>query len=216
MGMRLVVLGPPGAGKGTQAERLAQHFGVPHIATGDLFRANLADRTPLGLDARQYMEAGVLVPDELTEAMVDRRLDDADAQAGFVLDGFPRNVAQASALEDVLARRGVAVSAAVLLEVPEAVLLERLTGRRVCPVCHATYHVIFNPPKVPGICDRCGAALVQRPDDSEETVRTRLGVYQSETAPVTAFYDGRGRLRRVSGAGAVAAVTSRILEVLGD
>jgi adenylate kinase len=214
--VRLVLLGPPGAGKGTQADRLAVHFSVPHIATGDLFRANLAQNTPLGQEAKRYMEAGVLVPDSVTEAMVDQRLDEPDAAAGFVLDGFPRNVAQAAALERMLARRGLAVSQAVAIDVPEAVLLERLTGRRVCPQCQATYHVTFNPPRTPGICDRCGAALVQRRDDSEETVRTRLRVYHEETAPVAAFYEHRRLLASVSGLGSVEDVTARILEVFGD
>src|SRR5579875_1853645 len=200
--MRLVLLGPPGAGKGTQADILAAHYGVPHVSTGDLFRDNLRQGTPLGLEAKRYMDAGVLLPDEVTRRMVGDRIDRPDAAPGFVLDGFPRNVAQGEALDHMLGERRLRLDRAVAVEVPENLLIRRLTGRSLCPACQATYHVEFHPPAKDGVCDRCGAALVQRPDDRAETVATRLQVYRSETAPLVDFYRRQGLLATVPGDGA--------------
>ncbi|MCY0885550.1 MAG: adenylate kinase [Firmicutes bacterium] len=212
--MELVLLGPPGAGKGTQADHLAAHFGVPHISTGAIFRQNLADRTPLGLEARRYMEAGQLVPDEVTIGMVAARLQEPDARAGFILDGFPRNVAQAEALDRMLARSGVGLTAALLLEADRDLVMARLTGRRVCERCGATYHVEYHPPKVAGVCDVCGGPLVQRPDDRPETVARRLDVYEQETRPVVDYYRRRGLLVTVPAEGAENEVTRRIIAAL--
>jgi adenylate kinase len=214
--MRLVLLGPPGAGKGTQADILAAHYGVPHVSTGDLFRYNLRQGTGLGLEAKGYMDAGILVPDDVTSRMVADRIDRSDAAPGFVLDGYPRNVTQGESLQRMLAEREQSLDRAVAVEVPEELLLRRLTGRRLCPSCQATYHVDFNPPAREGICDRCGAELVQRPDDRAETVATRLQVYRDETAPLVDYYRTRGLLASVSGDGSVEDVTRRIREVLDD
>lgn len=214
--MRVVLLGPPGAGKGTQAARLAEALGVPHVSTGDLFRKNLREGTPLGLEAKRYMEAGQLVPDAVTEQMVAARLGAPDAAAGAVLDGFPRNLAQAAALDRLLAAKGWRLDRAVLLAVPRDLVIERLTGRRVCPVCQATYHIVFHPPRVAGRCDRDGAELVQRPDDRRETVEERLLVYDRETAPLEAWYRERGLLLTVDGSGEPDAVTARLVAALRD
>lgn len=213
--MRLVLLGPPGAGKGTQAERLADHYGIVHISTGDLFRANLREKTALGREAQRYMETGNLVPDSVTEAMVDERLDQPDAAKGFVLDGFPRNLGQAAALERMLKDHAVKLDWALALVVGRDLLVARLTGRRICAKCQATYHVEFNPPVVPGICDRCGGSLVQRSDDSVDTVTRRLEVYDQETAPLLDFYRDRGVLSEIAGVGTVEAVTAKVIEVIG-
>ncbi|MGC8487164.1 MAG: adenylate kinase [Clostridia bacterium] len=214
--MRLVLLGPPGAGKGTQADILAAHYGVPHVSTGDLFRYNLRQGTALGLEAKGYMDVGILVPDDVTSRMVADRIDRNDAAPGFVLDGYPRNVTQGESLQCMLAEREQSLDRAVVVDVPEELLLRRLTGRRLCPACQATYHVEFSPPVREGICDRCGAELVQRPDDREETVAIRLQVYRDETAPLVDFYRTRGLLASVSGDGSVEDVTRRIREVLDD
>jgi adenylate kinase len=213
--MNLVLLGPPGAGKGTQAARLAAYFGLLHVATGDLFRQNLREGTPLGLEARRYMDQGLLVPDSVTVAMVEARIDQPDAQAGFVLDGFPRNLAQAEALDRILADRRRRLDHVLALVVDREAIVRRLTGRWVCPACQATYHVEFNPPRVAGVCDRCGTPLVQRADDSLETVTKRLAVYDEETAPLVSFYREREILTEVDGMGSVEDVTARLVGVLG-
>lgn len=212
--MRLILLGAPGAGKGTQAQALAAHYRVPHISTGEIFRQNLTQGTELGERARSYMQKGLLVPDDVTEAMVDARLGEPDAEAGFILDGFPRTVPQAKALEVMIQRRGLRLDAALLLVVPEDLLTLRLTGRRVCPQCGANYHVQFHPPKRDGWCDHCGAALVQRPDDSLETVKTRLRVYEEQTAPLIGYYRDRGLLREVDGRRPVEEVTAHVVRLL--
>ncbi len=213
--MRVVLLGPPGSGKGTQAEVLAKTYGIVHISTGDLFRDHLSRGTQLGQLAQQYMSAGTLVPDDVTEAMVAGRIAQADAQSGFVMDGFPRNLRQAQDFDQMLAQRGLGLEAAVLLTVPRDRLIQRLTGRRVCPQCQATYHVVFHPPQVPGVCDVCGAELVQRPDDREATVRQRLAVYDQETAVLIPYYRERGQLVEIDGDRPPAEVSNALVDALG-
>ncbi|GAB6877304.1 adenylate kinase [Thermaerobacter litoralis] len=213
--MRWIFLGPPGAGKGTQAARLAERAGVPQIATGDMFRAAVREGTPLGLEAKRYMDAGQLVPDEVTLGLVRERLAQPDCRAGFLLDGFPRTVAQAEGLKDVLAGLGVRLDGVLYFDVPDAVVVERLSGRRVCPACGATYHVRFDPPRVEGRCDRCGAELVQRADDREETVRQRLAVYREQTEPLVRYYREAGLLHTVEADRPIAEVEAAIARITG-
>ncbi|MCL4521688.1 MAG: adenylate kinase [Firmicutes bacterium] len=215
--MRLVMLGAPGAGKGTQADRLAVRYGIPHVSTGDLFRANLSQGTALGQTAQRFMSQGQLVPDEVTEAMAWERLNAGDAETGYILDGFPRNVAQAQHFESKLVLAQQSLRAVVHIYVEPVVLERRLTGRRTCPGCKASYHVVFNPPALAGICDACGAELVQRDDDRPETVKKRLEVYMDETAPLVNYYSERGLLVMVDGNWPVDNVTDAILARLeGD
>ncbi|HEY8414917.1 MAG TPA: adenylate kinase, partial [Thermaerobacter sp.] len=190
--MRWIFLGPPGAGKGTQAARLAERAGVPQISTGDMLRAAVRAGTPLGLEAKRYMDAGQLVPDDVTIAIVRERLAQDDCRRGFLLDGFPRTVPQAEGLAAALEELGVGLDGVLYFDVPDEVVVERLSGRRVCPECQATYHVRFDPPREAGRCDRCGAALVQRHDDREETVRERLAVYRRQTEPLVDYYHRAG------------------------
>lgn len=208
------MLGAPGAGKGTQAARLAEAFGLVHISTGDIFRANLSQGTPLGRKAQEYMDRGDLVPDDVTVAMVKDRLGAADVARGFILDGFPRTLPQAEALDRVLAERDSRVDCAVYLKVPDAVLVDRLTGRRVCPSCGANYHARSHPPKREGVCDVCGAALTVRPDDREATVKKRLAVFHQSTAPLIDYYRDRGALLKADGEGSVDAVTGFVVSAL--
>jgi adenylate kinase len=198
--MNLILLGPPGAGKGTQAERLREDFGLPHIATGDMLRAEVAEGTPLGERARRYMNNGDLVPDDLIVEMITRRVDAQDARDGFLLDGFPRNEKQADALERALADHERTLTAALLVEVPDEEVVRRLAGRRTCVMNPShIYHVEFDPPKHEGVCDQDGARLIQRDDDREETLRHRLEVYHAQTEPLIAYYDRTGKLRRFDG-----------------
>lgn len=197
--MRLVLLGPPGAGKGTQAVRLSQRFGVPHISTGDMFREALTKKTQLGLAAKEYMDAGKLVPDDITIGLVRDRLAKSDCSKGFILDGFPRNVVQAEALEKLFECLGVRLDAAVYMGTGADIIIRRLSGRRVCRDCGATYHVSFNPPSEESTCLRCGGRVCQRTDDKEETVRERLRVYEALTEPVVDYYKGLGILKVVDG-----------------
>ncbi|EGL81994.1 Adenylate kinase [Caldalkalibacillus thermarum TA2.A1] len=197
--MNLVLMGLPGAGKGTQAEKIVDTFGIPHISTGDMFRGAIKDGTPLGREAKAYMDRGELVPDEVTIGIVKERLAKDDCKQGFLLDGFPRTVAQAEALDDILAKSGRKLDHVIYIEVAQETLLKRLTGRRICRDCGATYHVLFNPPKQEGVCDRCGGSLYQRDDDSEETVQTRLEVNLKQQEPLLNFYKQKGYLRTVNG-----------------
>jgi adenylate kinase len=200
------MFGPPGAGKGTIAGALTEQWGIPHIATGDMLRAQVRQGTELGRRAQDYMDAGELVPDDLILEMVRRRLSEADARRGFILDGFPRTLAQADALDEMVG----GVDAVMDLEVPEQELIRRLSGRRVCPQCRAIYQVDTMPPRKAGVCDRCGAQLVRRADDEPEAVRNRLAVYREQTAPVLAYYRERGLLRSMDGTRGSAAVVDEI------
>lgn len=213
--LRVVLLGPPGAGKGTQAERIAQAYDVPHVSTGDIFRANVRQGTELGHRSRSYMEAGELVPDDIVIGMVADRLGEPDA-AGFLLDGFPRTVPQAQALEEILAEVGRPLDAVLRLALDEDEIVRRITGRRVCPACGATFHVDYEPAARRGVCDQCGAKLTQRRDDREEVVTNRLSVYRRQTEPLEYFYWQRGLLRDVEAVGSVEEVTGRALAVLAE
>jgi len=214
--MRVIFLGPPGAGKGTQAGTLAAEWGVPHIATGNMLREAAAHGTKLGLEARAYMERGDLVPDEVMIGVVAERLGQSDAREGFLLDGFPRTVAQAEALESLLKDSGLELSRVIFFQVSPDELVRRLTGRRVCKRCASNFHLFFAPPKVAGVCDRCGGELYQREDDREATVRGRLEIYAERTAPLLDYYRNRGLLLSVGGEGAPEAVASCIREAVGQ
>jgi adenylate kinase len=197
----VILLGGPGSGKGTQAERVVARFGLPHISTGEMLRAAVAQGTEMGRAAQKSMEAGALVPDEVVIGVVRDRLAEADAQDGFLLDGFPRTIAQAERLDGMLADAGRGVTHVVLLDVPEDELVRRLAGRRLCKGCGKGYHVVYDPPKTEGVCDACGAELYQRSDDNEATVRNRLGVYRAQTEPLVGYYEGRGVLLTAHGGG---------------
>lgn len=212
--MNLVLLGAPGAGKGTQGRMLQEKFGIPQISTGDMLRAAKQARTPLGLQAEKYMSSGHLVPDEVVIGLMEERLKESDAQNGFILDGFPRTISQAEALDKMLRRNASPVEAAVNLMVPEEELVSRLTGRRTCSECGAGYHLKFSPPRKDEICDRCGGKLFQREDDKEETIRQRLKVYQDQTAPVVQFYKKQSVLREISGTGTVQEIFDRLSGIL--
>jgi adenylate kinase len=212
--MRLVLLGPPGAGKGTQARHLVERFGVPLIATGDIFRSNVAEGTELGRLAKAYLDAGELVPDEVTIGMVMQAID--QVPVGFILDGFPRNIRQAEALEAELAARDAPLSAALAFLVDEETAVKRIAGRRTCANCQRPYNVFFDPPRAEGVCDACGGPLLQRTDEDEPTVRRRLEVYRESTAPLLKFYSDRGLLREVDAEETEAEVTERVLSALAD
>ncbi|TWV57129.1 adenylate kinase [Streptomyces misionensis] len=213
--MRIVLVGPPGAGKGTQAVRLAEQLAIPHISTGDLFRANISRQTELGKLAKSYMDAGNLVPDEVTIAMAKDRMEQADAAGGFLLDGFPRNVAQAEALDELLRTENMALDAVLDLEVPEDEVVKRIAGRRICRNDSShVFHVDYNAPRQAGVCDVCGGELYQREDDSEDTVRTRLEVYHTQTEPIIDYYRSQGLVRTISAQAPVDEVTQRALEAL--
>jgi adenylate kinase len=204
----VVLLGPPASGKGTQAARLKEALDLPHVASGDLFRENLKNETELGRKAKVYMDRGELVPDDVTIAMVMERLSQPDCAGGAILDGFPRTIAQAEALDRALAGRGHEISVVLYVAVPDEVLVERVSGRRLCRVCGESYHVRFNPPKQPGVCDNDGAELYQRDDDKPETVRKRLQVYWGQTSPLIDYYRSRGVLVEIDGDQPIDAVTA--------
>ncbi len=218
MGLRIVMLGAPGAGKGTQAKRIASGHALPHISTGDIFRAHLRNGTDLGKQVQEYLDAGTLVPDELTCRIIAERLAEPDCANGYILDGFPRSVPQAQTLGEVLSERGEKLDVAVNIDIEDAETIERLTARRSCPKCGRIYNLKFDPPKRAGICDNdaCeGAQLIQRKDDQEETIRERLKVYHETTEPIIAYYDQQGILTSVRGTGATPAdVFARIEETL--
>jgi adenylate kinase len=211
--MRLVIFGPQGAGKGTQGALIAERFGIPDIATGDIFRWAISGGTPLGLKVKDFVEEGQLVPDDLTIEVVLERLRADDARAGFVLDGFPRNVAQARALDEMLAEQGAQIDGALVLEVPEEVSLRRILGRRVCSSCGRNYH-IDSPPQNNWMCDACGGEVVGRSDDHEQTIRRRLHLYHESTEPLKSYYEKRGLLRQVDGLGKEPDVFDRIMAKL--
>jgi adenylate kinase len=214
--LRVIFLGPPGAGKGTQAQALASEWGVPHVATGDMLREAVAAKTPLGLEAKRHMDSGGLVPDDVVIGLVGERLAQPDAKAGVVLDGFPRTVAQGEALEALFARTGLSLDRVVFFDVSRGELLRRLTGRRVCRACGRTFHLVSAPPKVAGKCDVCGGELYQRVDDSEATVGTRLDVYQKQTSPLLDYYRGKKLLSQIAGEGSVAEVANAIRKAVGQ
>ncbi len=212
--MNLILLGPPGAGKGTQAALLSQRLGIPHVASGDLFREAMKKETELGQKAQSYMERGVLVPDEVTNAMIEERLKGPDCAKGVILDGFPRTMEQARALEGILAKRGKKIDRALFIQVSAATAIERLSGRRTCRRCQTNYHIPFNPPQEEGVCDMCGGDLYQRSDDEEETVRRRFQVYSEETAPLIDYYRRQGLLTEIDGEQGIEGVQGRILLAL--
>ena len=213
--MKIVLLGPPGAGKGTQAKSISNKYSIPHISTGDIFRKNISENTPLGVEAKSYMDKGQLVPDEVTINMVKDRLQQADCENGYLLDGFPRTVAQAEALNSFLIDRDEQLDTALLIKVPNEFILERMTGRRVCPSCGASYHVKFNPP-IEGKCSLCGSEVIQRKDDTVETVKERLDVYEKETQPLIDFYANKQLLSEVDGTQAINEVFRGICDILGN
>ncbi len=214
--MRIVLLGGPGSGKGTQAKMLVDKLGIPQISTGDIFRAALKEGTPMGLKAKTFMDKGELVPDDVVIGVVEERLTKPDLDKGYMLDGFPRTLAQAEALAKILVSQGKTIDHAILVDVPDEELVARLSGRRTCrkSECGKMYHVMFNPPKREGICDACGSELYQRDDDSEATIRERLVVYNNQTAPLVDYYDKKQLLRRVAGVGPIDQIFASIQKVL--
>ena len=214
--MKLLIMGRPGAGKGTQAANIKEYYNIPHISTGDMFRAAIKNETKLGLLAKSYMDKGALVPDDVTIGIVKERLLEDDCKKGFLLDGFPRTILQAEALDEFLKENGVKLDAVLDVNVKPEILVRRMVGRRVCKTCGATYHVEFNAPKKDGICDNCGSALIQRADDTEETAKNRLTVYDNNTAPLLAYYNKQGILKTVNGDQPVEKVFNDIKVVLGE
>lgn len=213
--MRLVLLGAPGAGKGTQAKILVEKYGIPQISTGDLLRAAVAAGTPLGKEAKSYMDKGELVPDSVVLGMVEERLKQDDCKEGFILDGFPRNTKQAEALDNMLSSLNMPLTAALSVEVPFDELMKRLTGRRTCKACGQMYNIYFNPPQKEGTCDKCGGELFQRDDDKEETIKKRLEVYSAQTAPLIEYYNKKGILKSVTGTGSIDEIFNKVCEALG-
>ena len=213
--MKIVMLGAPGAGKGTQAKMIAEKYTIPHISTGDIFRANIKEGTPLGLEAKSYMDQGKLVPDELTVKILLDRVSKDDCKNGYVLDGFPRTIPQANVLKEALAKQNDKIDYAINVDVPDENIVRRMSGRRACVTCGATYHIEHVPPKKEGICDKCGSALILRDDDKPDTVLNRLKVYHDQTQPLIDFYNNEGILKEVDGTIDVKDVFENIVKILG-
>lgn len=215
-GIRVVLLGPPGAGKGTQANLLQEMFDACQISTGDILRKAVAEKTPLGQEAADYIKRGALVPDAVILNLVAERVREKDCEKGFLLDGFPRTMAQADGLQKMLKPLGLQLDRVLSVRVPTEVIVERLSGRRTCKDCGAMYHVVFGPPKKAGVCDKCGGSLYQREDDREETIAARLKVYENQTAPLIKYYREQGLLREIDGVGSIEEIRRRVIEALGD
>ena len=213
--MRIVLLGAPGAGKGTQAVLLVEELKVPHISTGDIFRSNIVNGTELGKKAKEYIDKGALVPDEVTVGIVEDRLKKSDCSNGFILDGFPRTIPQAESLDEILEAMGTALDYVVDIDVADEHIIKRLSGRRVCPGCGASYHIIHNPPAKPGICDKCGKEIIQRKDDEEETILNRLKTYHIQTEPLIDYYRKQGKLLSVDGRQNIEDIARNILKAIG-
>ena len=214
--MKIIMLGAPGAGKGTQAKKIAEKYGIPHISTGDIFRANIKNQTELGMKAKAFMDQGALVPDELTLELIMDRFTNEDCKNGYVLDGFPRTIPQAEALTKALSDKQDAVDYAINVDVPDEAIVTRMSGRRACLACGGTYHVVFNPTKVEGICDACGGELVLRADDKPETVQKRLDVYHEQTQPLIDYYQNQNILKEVDGTLPLDEVFQAIIAILED
>ena len=213
--MKIIMLGAPGAGKGTQAKKIADKYQIPHISTGDIFSANIKEGTELGKKAKSYMDQGQLVPDELTMELIMDRFQNPDCKNGYVLDGFPRTIPQAEALTEALAKKGDTIDYAINVEVPDENIINRMGGRRACLACGSTYHIVYAPTRVEGICDRCGEKLVLRDDDKPETVKNRLNVYHNQTQPLIEYYTRQGKLAEVDGTQSMEDVFNAIVKILG-
>ena len=214
--MNIILMGLPGAGKGTQASEIVKKFPIPHISTGDMFRKAIKDETDLGKEAKSYMDRGELVPDEVTVGIVKERISEDDAKKGFLLDGFPRTIDQAESLSQIMSELDREIDAVINIEVPEEELMNRLTGRRICEKCGTTYHLVFNPPKVDGVCDIDGGKLYQREDDNPETVSNRLSVNVKQSKPILSYYQDKGVLENIDGSKDIKEVTSDVINILDD
>ena len=214
--MKILIMGRPGAGKGTQAANIKEYYHIPHISTGDIFRANIKEGTELGKKAKEYMDQGLLVPDELTTNLVTDRVQQPDCEKGYVLDGFPRTIPQAESLDAALAKMGQKVDYAINVEVPDENIINRMSGRRACVGCGATYHIVYAPTKEEGVCDKCGGSLILRDDDKPETVLKRLGVYHEQTQPLIDYYNQAGILKEVDGTIDINDVFAEIVKILGE
>jgi adenylate kinase len=214
--MDSILLGPPGAGKGTQAKLMVDKWNIPQVSTGDILRAAVREGTPLGVEAKGFMDRGELVPDRVVIGIIAERLKESDAARGFILDGFPRTIPQAEALQEILDGFGRDIDHVISIEVDDEELVTRLTGRRMCKACGESFHVVFNPPVEEGVCDRCKGELYQRDDDREETIRQRLSVYSEQTRPLIAYYEKQGKLRRIEGTGSIDNIFSRVVKAAGN